>query len=168
MKRILSLIMAVVIVASCMVTPAFAVEPASAVIVEYGNEEIIIAHSDAVDNATPMVTRARQVIDLGTDGYISMTINNFNAGATHKTMFDYRTNSTKIKITMKSDIAVIVRVTLYDASTNSAINQTTVNVGTVSNTYVSFTNLIASKTYYIKYENVSQQNVNVSGRISAK
>ena len=67
---------------------------------------------------------------------------------------------------MKSDISVSVKVKLYDAATNSLLQETT-TVGTVFNTPVTFSNLTSAKKYFIKYENLGQQDVNISGTISA-
>lgn len=68
---------------------------------------------------------------------------------------------------MKSDISVSVKVKLYDAATNSLLQETTTTVGTVFNTPVTFSNLTSAKKYFIKYENLGQQDVNISGTISA-
>ena len=68
---------------------------------------------------------------------------------------------------MKSDISVSVKVKLYDAATNSLLQETTTTVGTVFNTTVTFSNLTSAKKYFIKYENLGQQDVDISGTISA-
>lgn len=64
-------------------------------------------------------------------------------------------------------ISVSVKVKLYDAATNSLLQETTKTVGTVLDTTVTFSNLTSAKKYFIKYENLGQQDVDISGTISA-
>lgn len=104
---------------------------------------------------------------MGSNGSKTMTIKDFKAGSTRQSDYNYKTNSTKIKIAMKSDISISVRVKLYDASNDSLVLETTTTVGTVFNTTVTFSNLTSSKQYFIKYENLGQQDVNITGTISA-
>jgi len=172
MKKALSLTLAAILLIALGSAPALAAQPtksASHVIVEYNapdppspNESSVFdgAGSGAMRGASP------SDYDLGTNGSLSMTITNFAPSSIRQSDYNYKTNSTKIKITMKSNIAISVRVTLYDASNDSQVQQTTVVVGT-SNTAVTFTNLTYSKKYYIQYENLNQQQVNITGTISA-
>lgn len=172
MKKFLSLVLSVLMLVTCMCTTAFAAETVPGVIVENEAETIIPVDMLTVDDgnriANPMVRASSSNYDLGDDGSLSMTISDFLSGSTRQSNYNYKTNSTKIKITMKSDISVSVRVTLYDASTDKQVQQTTVTVGTIFNKSVTFTNLTSASRYYIKYENLGQQDVNISGTISAK
>ena len=63
--------------------------------------------------------------------------------------------------------SVSPRIKLYAASNDSLVLETTTTVGTVFNTTVTFSNLTSSKQYFIKYENLGQQDVNITGTISA-
>lgn len=172
MKKFLSLVLSVLMLVTCMCTTAFAAEAVPGVIVENEAEIIVPTDKLTVDNGmhtgNPMSRASSSNYDLGEDGSLSMTINSFLSGSTRQSDYNYKTNSTKIKITMKSDISISVRVTLYDAATNKSIQQTTVTVGTLFNKSVTFTNLTSASKYYIKYENLGQQDVNISGTISAK
>lgn len=96
-----------------------------------------------------------------------MTISDFKAGYTRYSDYNYKTNSTEIKISMKSDISISVKVKLYNASTGKVVQETTVTVGTIFNKTVTFDNLSSANKYYISYENLGQQDVNISGTISA-
>lgn len=172
MKKFLSLVLSVLMLVTCMCTTAFAAEADPGVVVENEAETIIPVDMLTVDGGNravnPMVRASSSNYDLGDDGSLSMTISNFLSGSTRQSDYNYKTNSTKIKITMKSDISISVRVTLYDASTDKQVQQTTVTVGTIFNKSVTFTNLTSASKYYIKYENLGQQDVNISGTISAK
>lgn len=170
MKRIFTLMVAVLMLATCMVTPALAAENTPSVVVEYGDEEIIITDPYTIESASisNANVRAREVYDLGTNNSITLTISDFAANQTRRTEYNYKTNSTKIKVYMKSDIDISVKVTLYDASTDKALNQKTITVGNVLGTSTTFTNLTSASTYYLKFENLGQQDVEITGSISAK
>lgn len=162
MKKFVSLVLSLVMVAACMCSPAFAAE-----IDEVASATQLI-FMGAVDNGNRNILRASASdYDLGTNGSLPMTITDFTAGSTRQSDYNYNTNSTKIKITMKSDIAISVRVTLYDANNDSMVQQSTVTVNT-SNTSVTFSNLTSAKKYFIKYENLGQQEVDITGTIAAK
>ena len=167
MKRIMAFMLALVMVTTCMVSTVFAAEPTPDVSVSF-ESAAITADSEAIDAANQYalsVFRAsKSDYDLGSK---AMTIKDFKAGSTRQSDYNYKTNSTKIKIAMKSDISISVRVKLYDASNDSLVLETTTTVGTVFNTTVTFSNLTSSKQYFIKYENLGQQDVNITGTISA-
>lgn len=108
-----------------------------------------------------------QEYDLGNDGSISLSIANFEAGQIRETLYKYKTNSTKIKVSMTSEVSISVKVALYDASNNPQLQQTTVTVGTLFYKTVTFSNLSSAKRYYMRFENLGQQEVNITGSISA-
>ena len=170
MKRIMAFMLALVMVTTCMVSTVFAAEPTPDVSVSF-ESAASTADSEAIDAANQYalsVFRAsKSDYDLGSNGSKTMTIKDFKAGSTRQRDYNYKTNSTKIKIAMKSDISISVRVKLYDASNDSLVLETTTTVGTVFNTTVTFSNLTSSKQYFIKYENLGQQDVNITGTISA-
>ena len=102
-----------------------------------------------------------QEYDLGNDGSISLSIANFEAGQIRETLYKYKTNSTKIKVSMTSEVSISVKVALYDASNNPQLQQTTVTVGTLFYKTVTFSNLSSAKRYYMRFENLGQQEVNI-------
>lgn len=170
MKKMMALMLAFIMVTTCMISTAFAAEPTPEVSVSF-EASAIIADSDVIDagnrNESLPIRASSSDYDLGSDGSLGMTIKNFKAGTIRQSDYNYKTNSTKIKISMKSDISVSVKVKLYDAATNSLLQETTKTVGTVLDTTVTFSNLTSAKKYFIKYENLDQQDVDISGTISA-
>lgn len=170
MKKFLSFVLSALMLVTCMCATAFAAEPVPGVILE---DAVAFSLTDTlhVDNSgnrtNPMMRASSSDYDLGEDGSVAMSISDFTSGSIRQSDYNYKTNSTKIKILMKSDISISMRVTLYDAATNKQVQQTTVTVGTFLGKGITFTNLTSSKKYFIKYENLGQQDVNITGTISA-
>jgi hypothetical protein len=170
MKKFFALILTIVMLCSIAIVPAFATSNTN-VLIDY-DAPFVATSGLAVDGGERSIIPgialfASQDYDLGTNGSIALSIANFTNGSSRYSDYNYKTNSTKIKVTMKSDISISVRVTLYDYATDAQVAQDTVTVGTIFNTSITFTNLSYSKKYYIKWENLGQQQVNITGSISA-
>lgn len=154
---------------ACICISAFAEDAAeteSNIIIEYDVPDVIVTDVLTDEGVGNLLARARTTYSLGNSGSMYLTIANFLAESTRTTSYNYSTNSTKIKITMKSDISFVVKVALYDASNNTMIGVSTFTVKK-TNTSITFTNLTSSKNYYIKFTKLGQQDVNVTGTISA-
>lgn len=147
MKRFSALILALVIILSCLFIPAAATE-----IPQIGQ------------NIHMLSITSEQ--DLGTSDYISLTMSDFQPSTTLVTVHEYRTNSTRLVVKMKSDIDTVIKVRLFRADTDAEVAVVTLNVGSTYE-YARFTNLSYEYLYYFKFDNLSQQKVNIEGRITA-
>lgn len=150
MKRFVSMIMVVVLMISTLSISAFAAE-------------IPVEHL-VKENAAS--ARAREVQDLGTNGSVRLVSTTCEPDVSMKSYYDYKTNSTEINVELKSNISCAMQITLWDASTNSFLQQETVTLGTSYKT-VTFDGLKSTLTYYIKFENVGTQTINIEGYIKA-
>lgn len=172
MRKFLAVVLSIILMFSMTVVPAYAAGLDSNVIVEYSKDEIIIlSNNDLQDNSNrgpSLIAASGSDFDLGDNNTVDMTISNFKAESTRQSDYNYSTNTTKIKIKMSSDKSISVRVTLYDSSNDTQIGQQTITVPSSGSVSVTFTNLTSSKKYYITYENVGQQTVNITGSISPK
>lgn len=150
MKKFLSMALAIVFLISSMSITAFA-------------QEISCERLDGNGN----VARAtREEYDLGTDGSIRLVSTECEPYAVLYSYYQYTTNSTKINVILKSDISTSMRITLYDSVSNTRVGQHTVTLSTWNRT-VTFDDLISIDSYYLTFENLGQQTVNIEGTISA-
>jgi len=108
----------------------------------------------------------RDDYDLSSEGSITLNIKNLEPDTPRVSNYNYITNSTRIAITMKSDIACSVTVSLYDASTDNRVAATTVSVNTTFEKSIAFNGLISTEKYYLHFENNSTQTVAITGSIS--
>jgi hypothetical protein len=170
MRKFIMIALTILLVCSVSIVPAFAL-PSSNVIVDYDAPPVMTSGT-AIDDGNRVVIPgislfATSDYDLGTNGSVSLNVSNFISGSSRYSDYNYKTNSSKIKVAMKNNISASIRVTLYDYATNNQVGQSTVTVGTILNTSVTFTNLSYSNKYYIKWENLGQQQINTTGNISA-
>lgn len=173
MKKFIASLLSFALIFTMAAVPVSASTNETNVIVEYSSDEVAGASEDTLldnTNRGDALLRAASDsdYDLGDNNSLEMNISDFTAGSTRQSDYNYSTNTTKIKIKMSSDKSVSVRVTLYDSSNNSQIGQQTVTVPSFGSVSVTFTSLTSAKKYYIKYENLGQQTVNITGTISPK
>lgn len=155
--------MSLLMVCGMSVTPVFAAEYSAIVeISDYSDMDL-----DVCEGSDAMQMMRASDYDLGSNGTKNLTISDFAAGAIRRSTYNYSTNTTSIYIKMKSDIPASVRVTLYDKSNNSQVAQQTVTVPRITSTTIRFSNLTSSKKYYMKYENLEQRTINITGKVSA-
>lgn len=155
MKKILSLLLSVFILCTCMLTPAAATEINP-------NEQIAV--ETARGSFTARAINEEQ--DLGSDGYVVLKVEDVEPNQVRISQYTYRTNSTKLVVKIKGDYDVAIRIRLYNAATETQFSVKTVNISS-SYSYVTFEPLTYADTYYFKFENLSQQKVTLSGTISA-
>lgn len=167
MKKLFSFMLTLVMLVACLSSTAFADELTPTVTVGTETKAVPVTDVRVIEKGEGLLRAPSQEYDLGSNGSISLSIANFEAGQVRVTQYKYKTNSTKIKVSMKSDISISVKVTLYDASNDAQLQQTTVTVGTLTYKTVTFSNLSSAKRYYMKFENLGQQEVNITGSISA-
>lgn len=160
------MLMSLLMVCSMSVTPVFAAEVSdfSNVLEALGCSDM---DTDVCEGSDAMQMMRATDYDLGTNGEKNLTISDFAAGAIRRSTYNYSTNTTSIYIKMKSDIPASVRVTLYDKSNNSQVGQQTVTVPRITSTTIRFSSLTSSKKYYMKYENLEQRTINITGKVSA-
>lgn len=150
MKRLLSMIMVVVLMLSTLSISAFAAE--------------IPMERLVAENAAS--ARATEVYDLGTNGSIKLVSTTCEPDVVMRSHYNYTTNSTEINVKLKSNISVSMRITLRDAATKTMIQQETKTLTTSTKT-VTFDGLKSTQTYYVTFENLGQQTVNIEGSITA-
>ena len=167
MKKVLSFVLIAIMLVTSIYNTAFADELTTGVVIGNDSNAVPVTDARVIEKGTELYRTPNQEYDLGTNGAIGLYINNFVPEQTLVTIYKYKTNSTKIKISMKSNISIPVLVMLYDASTNALLQQKTVTVGTLTYKTVTFTNLTSSSRYYMKFKNLGQQEVNITGSISA-
>jgi hypothetical protein len=106
----------------------------------------------------------REVIDLSSKSQI---INKkIPADTTIRSTYNYKTNSEKIKLTVKGSDKTSVKIELYvvgllGTSTRHAYK--TVELSTEKSKTVTFSDLDSNKTYYFKYTNNDSHSVTMTG-----
>lgn len=165
MKKIYGLILSLVMVCCVCVTPVQAAEKSDGYVFD---ETIYYDYEsdDCTGTDASQMMRATDY-DLGDNGTKNLNIENFIPGTPRRSSFNYSTNSTQIRVKMKSDKTVSVRVSLYNKSSDALLSQYTVTVRQVTPTTVTFSGLTSASKYYIQYENLGQQTVHITGSISA-
>lgn len=78
---------------------------------------------------------------------------------------NFKTNSTVIEVSLKSDVSASVTVCLLDSS-GTEVAAKTDTLSTTLNTKFKFSNLTSAKTYKVKIKNNGQRDINVSGKIT--
>lgn len=158
MKRLTSFLLVICILATCLSTTAFAT-----------NAEL--STTPKIENTIPMIhsnfslqRSTRTDYDLSASGSIDLTIDNFRPDTPRISIHNYITNSKKITVAMSSSISCSIRVYLYNSSGEEE-GRETVSVSN-SRKYATFRPLISTEKYYLRFENLSEQTVNITGYIS--
>lgn len=147
MKKASALLLALALLLTIGITPVFA----APYVTDYGQG--------------PISLYAYSVQDLGTNG--SVGVNWYiNDGATVRSAYNYKTGSGKIILNIDSSASVSCIFYLFD-STDTLIGGSTVTLSPGKTAMITFKNLITSREYYVKAENIGQGATTLSGTISA-
>lgn len=150
MKRLVSMFLVFVLMISTLSISAFAAE-------------IPVEHL-VVENTVS--ARAREVQELGLDGSIRLVSTTCDPDIELRSYYNYTTNSTEINVKLKSNIKGTMQIVLRDATTGGFLQQYTVALTTSYKT-TTFSGLKANVPYYITFENVGTQSIDIEGYIMA-
>lgn len=159
MKKILSLFLCLITCFSLAISPAMACdyEPLGERKMEEG-----YVYGGFNENVPSMLNSRASVTNLS-DGSVDVSVTvladsilNYNG--------TYKTNSGKIKIKLKGDLNVTIKVSIYDGD-GARVFVESKALGSLKKTWT-YNGAIASETYTISFENVDQRDVKLTGTIS--
>ena len=147
MKNLTSLLLIVCILATCLSVTAFAADADLPVTPK-------IEHTMPVSHSIFSVQRLiRTDYDLSSSGSIDLNIENFRPDTPRVSIHNYI-------------ISCSVKVYLYNASNDTEEGCETISVGTVFSKSATFRPLNSTEKYYLRFENLGQQTVHITGSIS--
>ena len=101
MKKLFSFILTLVMLVACLGSTAFAEELTPEVTVGTEAMPALVTDTRVIEKGERSLRAPSQEYDLGNNGSIGLSISNFETGQVRVTQYKYKTNSTKIKVSMK-------------------------------------------------------------------
>lgn len=152
MRKIAAIVVCLLVIVNMLSVNAFAVSADTA------------TAPDAQSQNIPVTLRSPRSTVILSDGDVSVT---FDALASKevRSADNYKTNTQKIKVSLKSSKSITVKVSIYRTDGTYVVG-TTKDLGTVFKTSWTFTNLNQGNAYYITVTNLGQRDVTVSGTVS--
>lgn len=175
MKNILSLLLALSMLASFATVSVSATDVDVESLDFYAADGVIVSASDATEpvDIAACVASISGLIHAPVARNTTIDLSNGPASidwdlSAESSLYSsdyFKTNTQKIKVHLKSDTSVSLTVKLYNNNGN-LIGTYTKDVGTILGTDYTFSSLTASQTYYLQIINNGQRDVNITGTVS--